>query len=86
MLKFIKFTNVIINTKHIQSIVINPNKYIIQLVSNKFDGSIFSIVGSGCGNITSYNTEMEVCKNKHPADYKILTDWINNSGHFFSNM
>ena len=42
-----------------------PNKYYIQVVSNKFDGSKWSVAGFGIGNISSYNYEIEVCKTKH---------------------
>jgi hypothetical protein len=78
MSKFLKFTNLIINKNYIQSIVIKPNKYYIQLVSNKFDGSKCSVVGFGIGNISSYNYEIEVCETKHSINYKILSDWIDN--------
>ena len=39
MSKFIKLKNLIININYIQTIVIKPNKYYINVVSNKFDGS-----------------------------------------------
>ena len=42
MSKFIKLTNFIININYIHSIVIKPNKYHINVLSNKFDGSIWS--------------------------------------------
>ena len=76
MSKFIKLTNLIINKNYIQSIFIKPNKYYIQVVSNKFDGSKWSVAGFGIGNISSHNYEIEVCETKHAIDYKILSDWI----------
>ena len=77
MSKFIKLTNLIININYIQSIVIKPNKYYINVVSNNFDGSKWSIAGFGMGTISSYNSEIEVCETKHSSDYKIVSEWIN---------
>ena len=65
-----------VNTNYIQSLVIN--KYSINDVSNKFDGSNWSIPLIGSGIISSYNNEIEVCETKHSSDYKILNDWIVN--------
>jgi hypothetical protein len=31
------------------------------------------------GTITSYNSEIEVCKTEHPSDYKKISDWIDNN-------
>jgi hypothetical protein len=79
MSTFIKLTNFIINTNYIQSIVVKPNKYNIHLMSNKFDGSIWSIPGFGTGAISAYNSEIEVCEMKHSSDYKIVSDWVDKS-------
>jgi hypothetical protein len=79
MSKFIKITNLIININYIHSIVIKPNKFCINVASNKFDGSKWSITGFGMGTITSYNSEFEVCKTEHPSDYKKISDWIDNN-------
>jgi hypothetical protein len=78
MSKFIKLTNLIVNTNCIHSIFIKPNKYYIHVVSNKFDGSTWNVAGFGIGNISSYNYEIEVCETKHPSNYKIVSDWIDN--------
>lgn len=78
MKKFIKLTNILINTSDIHRILIKPNKYCIQIISKKFDGYIFLLYGSGFGNISSSHVEIEVCKNEYPKDYKIVSDWINN--------
>ena len=43
---------------------------------NTFDGSNWSIGGFGSGNISSYNSEIEVCETKHSSNYKIISDWI----------
>ena len=76
MTKFIKLKNLIININFIQSIIIKPNKYYINVVSNKFDGSNWSSPLFGIGTISSYNSEIEVCQNENSNDYKIVSDWI----------
>ena len=78
MSKFIKLKGVIININYIQTIVIKPNKYYINVASNNFDGSNWNISGFGMGTISSYNYEIELCETKHSSDYKIVSDWINN--------
>jgi hypothetical protein len=78
MSKFLKLTNYIININYINTIVIKPNKYCIYIMSNKFDGSNFSVAGFGIGNISSHNYEIEVCETKHSSDYKIVSDFIDN--------
>ena len=78
MSKFLKLTNLIVNKNYIHSIFIKPNKYYIHIVSNKFDGSTWIVAGFGNGNISSYNYEIEVCETKHPSNYKIVSDWIDN--------
>lgn len=76
MSKFLKLSHIILNTNHIQSIVVKPNTYYIRIMTNKLYGSNFCIAGFGLGNITSHNSEIEVCANKHPTDHKIVSDWI----------
>jgi hypothetical protein len=76
MTKFIKLTNLIINTKYIQSIVIKPNKYYINVLSNKFDGSNWNSPIYGMCTISSYNSEIEVYETENSRDYKIISDWI----------
>lgn len=76
MSKFIKLTNCIVNVNYIQSIVIKPNKYYINIASNKFDGSSWSVAGFGIGTISSNNSVIEVCETKHSSDYKTVSHWI----------
>ena len=79
MSNFIKFTSLILNINYIQSIVIKPNKYYINVVINKFEESkLFAT-----GNVVSYNSKIEVCETKNSIDYKILSDWINNNYRTF---
>jgi hypothetical protein len=63
MARFIKLTNMLINTNSINTILIQPNKYCIEIISKRF----------GYLNI---NDEIEVCKIIHPENYKIITEWI----------
>lgn len=72
MSKFIKFTNLLLNSKYIQTIIVKPNTYLIHVMSNKFEG----LNCIGFGTISSYNSEITVCKTKNSVDYKILSDWI----------
>jgi hypothetical protein len=72
MMKFIKLSSHIINTNYIKTIVLKPDKYYINFVHNKIDG-VFIFGG---GVIDSINDELEICKNKSPEDYKIVSDFI----------
>ena len=76
MSRFLKLTNIIINTNFIQHIDnnINKDKLVIHLMTNKMN--CFFILGGGLSK--SYNTEVEVYKTKNLSDYKIVTDWIDN--------
>lgn len=69
MSKFLKLSTFLLNTNVIHKIVIEPNKYLIHIVSKKIYGFI-------PGYISSYTSELEVCEKKNPNDYKIVSDWI----------
>lgn len=71
--KFLRLSNRIINTSHIEEIKINPDKYTIYLNNNGFSG--FILFSSGFVHST-YN-EIDVCKKNNLSDYTILTSWIN---------
>ena len=58
MSKFIKLTNLVININYIHSIVIKPNKYYINIMSNKFNGLQWTAAGFGVGSISSHNYEI----------------------------
>ena len=75
MSRFLRLTDAIINKNVIHHIHIKKDKYIIHFMTNKTN-SFFLLGGGGS---TSYNTECEVCKTKHPIDYKTVTDWIDNN-------
>jgi hypothetical protein len=79
MSKFLKLTKILLNTNDIHKIVIQPNKYCIHIVSKNINGFTWGIGGFGLGNISSYTSEIEVCKTNNSTDYKIVTDWIDNN-------
>lgn len=68
MYRFLKLTDIIINTNAIQHICINKDKYIIHLMPNKIDGFFISYL---------YHTQVQVCKT-NVIDYNKVTDWIDN--------
>jgi len=76
MSKFMKLTNLLLNTNDIHKIVIQPNKYYIHIAPRKIDGFSWSIGGFGIGTISSHTSEIELCKTKDSIDYKIVSDWI----------
>ena len=67
MAKFIKLTNIIINTKKIIT-----TKYNIIMSTQHFYGDL--ILGSG--EIQTISNKIEICKNKHPNDYQLVERWI----------
>lgn len=77
MSKFLKLTTFLINTKDIHKISIQPNKYVIHVISKKIDGFTFGVYGFGTGHLSSSVYEIEVCEKKHSIDYKKITDWVN---------
>lgn len=49
------------------------NKYYINVMHNAFSGSFFW----GFGTILSNECRFTVCKEKQPAEYELMTQWIN---------
>ena len=78
MSKFIKLTNILLNTNNINKILIKPNKYFIYIMNNEINGFMWIVGRFWLGNISTYNTssEIEVCETKHPIDYKIVSERI----------
>jgi hypothetical protein len=67
MARFLKFTNILLNTNDINKIVIKSNKYLIYVMGKKINGFVFV-------SISSHSNEIEVCETKHTHDYKIVTE------------
>lgn len=75
MSKFIKLTNVLLNTNDIHKIVIQPNKYYIHIVSKNIDGYNFNFgTFFGVGNLFTHTSTFEICEDL--IDYEIVTNWI----------
>lgn len=69
---FIKLSNQIINSTHIEKIIFNSEKYIIYMNSTRFNG-FGSMVFSSIYTVDNY---IEICKKKHINDYNIVDEWI----------
>lgn len=67
-MKFIRLTNMIINPFQVSVIIVKENIYHMHL--NKMSGVM--LLGSG----TFDSDRINVCKDKHPDDYKVITEWI----------
>jgi len=76
MTRFLRLTNFMINTNDIHKISIQPNKYMIHVISKRVDGLTIGLWGFGTGHLSSSVSEIEVCEKKHSIDYKKMTDWM----------
>ena len=77
MSRFIKLTNIVINSCKIIFIENTGTTYYVKTHGPNLQYG-FSIFGFGFINTsTSYNF-IEICKNKHPIDYQIMEKWVNN--------
>ena len=63
MSRLIKLSNIIINPININKIVIEPNKYLIHLINQRIDNN--------------NNSEIKVCREENPEDYKRISEWMN---------
>jgi hypothetical protein len=75
-MKFIKLSNLVINSSKISSIQMYNNKYYINVVHGAFGGVQFGIAGTGFGNVSSNCDRFEICKEKDKEDYMKVTQWI----------
>jgi hypothetical protein len=66
---FLKLTKIIINTRQIRKIIIQPNKYYIHMMN---PGTL--IVGQS--SFLSELEEIEVCREEHRVDYYRLSCFI----------
>lgn len=73
MTRFIKLSNMIINTAKIIRIDTRPNVYSMYMVNNYLSG--FHILSFG--SISGGNDTIHICGEKNAADYKIIETWIN---------
>lgn len=73
MSRFLKLTDILINTTDIHKIFIQPNKYYISIASKSFNGMNFF----GFGFINSECSQITICKTEKPKDYETVTNWIN---------
>ena len=65
MSKFIKLTNILLNTNYIYKIVIKQNKYLIHITGPTNDSMNWHFI--------------ELCETKQSNDYKIVSEWIRNN-------
>jgi hypothetical protein len=72
-----KLTSTIVNILHINRVIIRPNKYSIYIANNNIDGIFFLAFG----HIYSRDDRIDICQFKNPADYKTVTNWVENLGH-----
>ncbi len=72
MSHFIKLSNVIINTKFMSAILIEPKLYTIYIVNNNISGFMLASFGI----ISSNDTKIQICKEKNLDDYNIISNWI----------
>lgn len=73
MKRFLKLTNIIINTNKIVSITISPSKYTICIDNHYFNG--WFLFGGGC--IGSSQSIVTIYNIDEPTDYQIVKSWIN---------
>ena len=74
MTNFINLTSRVINKLHIIEIIKKPNKYFIYMNESYISGTLFL----SSGYVSSDRNIIEICENKQPQDYRIITNWIKN--------
>ena len=84
MSKFIKLSNLLLNTNSIHSINMVQNKYFIRLSNNNIKGHWYCLFGFGYGKMEEYTHDIEVCKLKNPMDYEIITEWVNKINNIYT--
>ena len=70
MSHFIKLSNVIINTKFMSAILIEPKLYTLYIVNNNISGFMLASFGI----ISSNDTKLQICKEKNLDNYNIILD------------
>jgi hypothetical protein len=77
MSRFIKLTNIVINSCKIITINHTGSKYYVQTCAHALPYGMF-FFGSGFLETVNSNTFITICKNEHPNDYQIMEKWVNN--------
>jgi len=72
MSRFIRLTNLIINTHNITTIKNSHSKYIISLKQYNIEGSTVF----GCGGINTIDEKITICEKKDESDYVKIKHWI----------
>lgn len=72
MTRFIRLSNIIINTSKIVQIHTSPQRYTIYMCNNHVSGYVIGPVGM----INTQDNTIQIWKDKNETDYKIITDWI----------
>ena len=73
MSKFLNFSKLVINTKHITYVSKEINAYRIKFIDHEISGYLIF----GGGGVSSYNRDFTICKNTDPNDYAIMEKWLN---------
>lgn len=71
-MRFLKLKDIVINTRHIKYINIQPKKYVINLGQYNYGGFFF-----GTGPIACNPKNITVCAKNDPEEYAIVNQWLN---------
>lgn len=69
--RFLKLTNIIINTRQIKYIKVNPEKITINIGHN-----VGGILMFGSGGLETNDIVVDIEKTDNKEDYKIAKNWI----------
>lgn len=72
MNRFIKLTNMVINTNAISCISLTENAFYISLVSSNFSGMIIA----ASGHVSSDKEIIKVSNSNNSKDYQIIKTWV----------
>ena len=77
MSRFIKLTNILINTSKIITIQNTGTTYCVKTCGFGLTSGV-SIFGFGVIDTSVCYNFITICKNEHPIDYQIMEKWVNN--------
>jgi hypothetical protein len=75
MSRFLKLTQLVINTSKIGTIEKKQNKYYVNLLEGT---SLSGFLFFGSGILETKYCTIEICKEQHSIDYQIMEKWVNN--------